>query len=248
MTRVPDPVGMAVVLAAGNGDRFPVPGRGSKLLQTVAGQPLILRTLETARLGGISSAIVVLGYEAERLRIAIDEGAPPGMDISYALNDEWHLENGLSVLAARPLVGRRRFALLMGDHIFDPVVLDRLRHAPVYEDESLLAVDGRPMEPAAAAEATKVRLAGSQIVAIGKNLHPYDAFDTGLFVCAPVLFDALDAARRDGDTTLSAGIGRLAERGLMQALDIDGATWCDIDTASDLEAAESVLGAAVEPV
>ena len=38
----------AVILAAGNGDRFKNPHRESKLLHPVLGQPLILRTLQTA--------------------------------------------------------------------------------------------------------------------------------------------------------------------------------------------------------
>ena len=46
----------------------------------------------------------------------------------------------------------------------------------------------------------------SYITAIGKGLGDYDALDTGVFVCSPYLFNALDAAIRSGDTTLSGGI------------------------------------------
>jgi len=63
-----------------------------------------------------------------------------------------------------------------------------------------------------AAEATKVKLDGDRITAIGKALTSYDAFDTGTFVCRPSLFDALEAACARGDSTLSAGIARLAEK------------------------------------
>jgi CTP:molybdopterin cytidylyltransferase MocA len=45
MTRA---VRTALVLAAGNGDRFKNPTRESKLLQPVLGRPLIIRTIETA--------------------------------------------------------------------------------------------------------------------------------------------------------------------------------------------------------
>ena len=38
----------ALVLAAGNGDRFRNPARESKLLQPVLGRPLIIRTIERA--------------------------------------------------------------------------------------------------------------------------------------------------------------------------------------------------------
>lgn len=251
MTRVEsEPVRTAIVLAAGNGDRFHrvhdhhQTGGGSKLVHEVAGRPLILRTLESVRAAGITSVTVVVGYEADRLRALIDRRAPDGLAIGYAHNPEWRLENGVSVLAARPMVRHGHFALLMGDHLFTPAVLDRLRRLPTETDVSVLAVDARPIAPDAAAEATKVRLDGDRIQAIGKDLEVYDAVDTGLFVCAPVLFDALEAARGDGDTTLSGGIRRLAARGLMRAFDVEGAPWLDIDTPSDLAAAESVLLAA----
>src|SRR5215218_3188037 len=55
----------ALVLAAGNGDRFKNGSRESKLLQPVLGRPLILRTLETAHRAGITTAHVVLGYRPE---------------------------------------------------------------------------------------------------------------------------------------------------------------------------------------
>lgn len=241
-----DWVRSAIVLAAGNGDRFQNRTRDSKLLHPLLGKPLLLRTLDSVAEAGITSAIVVIGYQADRVRTLVERGAPDDLRVSFAYNPEWRLENGVSVLAARPLA-HRRFALLMGDHVFEPPVLERLLNVPLARDESLLAVDARPAPPDVAAEATKVRRQGSRIVAIGKDLAEYDALDTGLFVCSDTLFDALTAARRVGDTTLSGGIRQLANIGLMRALEIGNATWCDIDTVSDLETAESALGATPEP-
>lgn len=232
----------AVVLAAGDGDRFRSTHAGShKLLHAFRGRPLLLRTLEAARDAGIERVTMVVGYEADRVRAAVDEWAPAGLAISYVLNADWHLENGVSVLAARELAAGERIALLMGDHVFDPAVLRNLRAFPLAADESALAVDSRPAPPAVAAEATKVRLDGTRIVGIGKDLVLYDALDTGMFVCAPNLFDALDAARAAGDTTLSGGIRELAARGLMRAFDIGSAAWRDIDTAGDFEDADHVM-------
>lgn len=241
-----DSVRSAIVLAAGNGDRFLNRTRDSKLLHPLLGKPLLLRTLDSVAEAGITRAIVVVGYQADRVRALVERGAPDDLRVSFAYNPEWRVENGVSVLAARPLAPRR-FALLMGDHVFEPPVLERLVHVPLERDESLLAVDARPAPPDVAAEATKVRRQGSRIVAIGKDLVQYDALDTGLFVCSDTLFDALTAARGRGDTTLSGGIRQLANVGLMRALEIGDATWCDIDTVSDLEAAESALGATPEP-
>jgi choline kinase len=232
----------AVVLAAGNGDRFQTGSHHSKLLQPVLGQPLILRTLQTAADAGISTFHVVVGYQSEVLRDTVSKGAPRGTTVHVTYNPEWHLENGVSVLAVRASLRDRRFALLMGDHLFEAPVLSRLMRMHVGARESLLAVDTRHAATSVAAEATKVRLHGDRITAIGKTLSIYDALDTGLFVCDPVLFDALRRARDAGDTTLSGGIRLLAARRLMRAVDVGGATWCDIDTVADLETAEDLLG------
>ena len=48
----------------------------------------------------------------------------------------------------------------------------------------MLAIDARQVDTEMAAEATKVRVTGDRITAIGKTLTTYDALDTGLFVCA----------------------------------------------------------------
>ena len=235
-----EPVTTALVLAAGNGDRFRNLTRESKLLQPVFGRPLILRTIDTAREAGISRFEIVLGYHAERVRAAIEREAPADVALHFTHNADWHLENGVSVLAARRRL-RSRFALLMGDHLFEARVLRQLLLAAVEPGESLLAVDSRPTAPEIADEATKVRLRGSLIMAIGKTLTEYDALDTGLFVCAPSLFGALESARAQGDTTLSGGIRILAARGLMRSVDVGDATWYDIDTIEDLHSAESLL-------
>jgi choline kinase len=241
------PVRDAVVLAAGNGDRFQNGSRQSKLLQPVLGQPLILRTLATASEAGISSFEVVVGYQADQVRETIERGAPRGVTINFTYNPEWPLENGVSVLAVRDRFHDRRFALLMGDHLFEAAVLSDLLRMPVMADESILAIDARPAPPDVAAEATKVRMTGDHITAIGKDLETYDALDTGLFVCSPALFGALDRAREPGDTTLSGGIRVLASRGLMRGADVGAATWYDIDTVADLATAETLLASRPEP-
>ena len=238
----------ALVLAAGNGDRFKNGSRDSKLLQPVLGQPLILRTLQTAQRAGITHAWLVLGYGAERMREVVEGQAPAGLTLHFLHNADWHLENGVSVLAARNALADRRFGLLMGDHLFDASTLERLRRVSVLPGESVLAVDSRPAAADVVAEATKVQLDGAYIRAIGKELPEHDALDTGLFVCDAALFPALDAAGADGDTTLSGGIRRLAARRAMRALDVGDVPWFDIDTITDLQTAESRLtGAMAEP-
>lgn len=240
------PVRDAVILAAGNGDRFKNPQHHSKLLHPVLGQPLILRTLETAAAAGLSSLHIVLGYEADLIREVIERHRMPGVTLHFARNPAWDLENGVSALQARELCTSSRFALLMGDHLFEAPVLQRLLALDVDSHDSVLGIDTATTDPVIASEATKVRLAGDRIVAIGKHLKTWDALDTGLFLFTPALFDALTEAIEVGETTLSAGVERLASRGVMRGADIGAASWCDIDTVDDVRAAERMFRA-VEP-
>ena len=239
----PEPAGVtdAVILAAGNGDRFQDPNHRSKLLHPVLGQPLILRTLQSAAAAGITSLHVVIGYDAGRLRSLVERNRIPGVTVDFVHNPDWQLENGVSALCAEALCPDQRFALLMGDHLFDPAVLKRLRAYPVAPGDSVLAVDDRPADPILVDEATRVRLRGDRIVAIGKGLTPWDALDTGMFVFTPGLYTALREARAAGETTLSAGVQRLAARGVMRAAAVVDSSWCDIDTSEDLGIAEALF-------
>ncbi len=236
----------AVILAAGNGDRFKNPQRESKLLQPVHGQPLILRTLETAAAGGLTHLNVVLGYQADKVRATIERHRIPGVTVQFAINPDWDLENGVSAFAARKICHAHRFMLLMADHLFESDVLERMSALDVSPGDSVLGIDTTTTDPEIVAEATKVRLAGDRIVAIGKQLTTWDALDTGMFLFTPSLFDALEEAIAAGETTLSAGVQRLASAGLMRGADLGVESWCDVDTVEDLRLAESLF-AAPEP-
>jgi choline kinase len=234
----------AIVLAAGNGDRFRQPSPRSKLLTPIAGTPLLSRTLASAHRAGITTVHLVLGYDAERVAGLAAAAAPPGLHVHTHLNRDWQRENGVSVLAARGCLADRPFAVLMGDHLFDVAALQRLLSAPRGRGETLLCVDRRPASAAVVEEATRVRMADGRVMAIGKALDPFDGLDTGLFVCDRTLFDALDESCADGDTTLSGGIRKLSARGLVRGVDIGNARWCDVDTVEDVLQAEQVAGPA----
>jgi choline kinase len=204
--------------------------------------PLISRTIFTAAQAGVRLIDVVVGYEAGAVERTAAAATPPGVTLRFHRNDRWHEENGTSALVVRPHVGNERFALLMGDHVFHWRVLQYLVRQTVRGNESLLAIDKSSITAAAqVAEATKVRMHGDRITAIGKQLDPFDAIDTGVFVFSPAIFSALEESARAGDTSLSGGVRRLAARGLMRGVDTGGSAWCDIDTVADLIQASSLF-------
>ncbi len=232
----------AVIIAAGNGTRLKrMSGRLPKPLVRVAGVPLIERGMRSALKAGIESFVIGTGYQGERIRAYVD-GIPDLADrVTWVHNPDYHRSNGGSVLTAREATPED-FALLMSDHLFDPEALARLLRAPRNPDECLLGVDRNLTGIFDMDDATKVRLTGDRIADIGKTLDAYDAVDTGMFVCAPALFDALTAcAHPEEGCSLTDGVRRLAREGRMRYLDVEGAAWQDVDTPESLRHARRTL-------
>jgi 1L-myo-inositol 1-phosphate cytidylyltransferase len=235
----------AIILAAGNGDRFRNGSSHSKLITPIANVPLLTRTLTSTRRAGIAHAHVVLGYDADYVRALALSDAPSGLTLHFHVNHAWHEENGRSVLQARAALRGRPFAILMGDHIFEPEALQALARTRRRPGETLVGIDRYTTDPEIVGEATKVRMDdddddNDRITAIGKTVDPFDGLDTGLFVSDASVFAAIEEACADGDTTLSGGIARLASRRLVRGIDIGLAKWCDVDTIGDLTMAEEL--------
>jgi 1L-myo-inositol 1-phosphate cytidylyltransferase len=231
-----------LIIAAGQGTRL----RGiapSKPLAEVGGAALIEHVARAAIAGGVSELLVVTGYRPEPLEAFLEDlGKRLAVPVRTVRNPDWPGANGLSVLAAaRFLPGE--FALLMSDHLFDPEILAGLIEARPAGAALTLAVDRRIGNPQLDLDdATKVELDGERIVRIGKALEGYQAVDTGIFVAAPPLFEALDRALAEGGTgSLSEGVQRLADQGLAAAFDSGSRWWLDVDDEAAFAKAEAAL-------
>jgi len=155
-------------------------------------------------------------------------------------NLEYQKANGVSALAAKTELNQP-FLLLMSDHIFEPKTARGLLRQPLADDEVILAVDSKIDRVFDLDDATKVQRKGNYIVGIGKDLLRYDALDTGMFLCSPALFDRLEAARKNGDCSLSDGMRRLAQDWKLRAFDIDDGHWQDVDSPQALAHAEEIF-------
>ncbi len=242
-------INTAVILAAGNGARLSggdASKAPSKPLTRVAGLPLIARTMLTLKEEGIDNFVVVTGYKGEQVEEYIQSqrsGRLQGLNIQTVRNERWKSSNGLSVLAAQPLI-KSDFLLTMSDHVFQKEMARTLLKSRRIPDGAILAVDRKIKDIFDLDDATKVLVDNSdRIVDIGKELPAYNCIDTGLFKCTTGLFDALEQAKleRGGDCSLSDGIKRLAGDGKMGTCDIGSAWWQDVDTPGALHFAEKML-------
>jgi len=225
------PIKRAVVLAAGFGSRLrDADDSRPKPLREVGAVPLLVRVLRALSASGIEEAQIVLGYQADQIREAIERQPGLGLSVSYVLNEHYAKSNGVSVLAARQFVGDG-CVLSMADHLYSPRVVDAVLSPEFPEGSSVLGVDFDIQRCFDIDDATKVRVAGQRIVEIAKSLTDYNALDAGVFRIGPALIDALDAAyQAKGDCSLSDGVQALSRRGEFFVSDICGAPWIDVDT------------------
>lgn len=121
---VKDATVAGILLAAGTSSRF---GERNKLLATVEAEPIVVHAARTLRRSMVDTVITVVGYEAERVRTALD-----GMAIEIVTNDDYADGQATSVKAgiealdgAEPSIDAAIFAL--GDMPFvAPTTVDQL--------------------------------------------------------------------------------------------------------------------------
>ncbi|MDH5492887.1 MAG: NTP transferase domain-containing protein [Myxococcales bacterium] len=229
----------AIILAAGLGTRLVDGAEIPKPLKPVCGVPLIVRILRSLERGGVDEVGVIVGHLAETLMEAV--GAERlSLRLHFIQNDEYLKPNGTSLLKARDFVEGPTF-VLMSDHLFAPALFESVAAFELEADEAVLGVDRRIDRCFDLEDATKVRLEGDRIVEIGKELHRYDALDTGIFRITPALMEALAAADGPQGCSLSEGVAALSARGKMRVADTGTATWIDVDTPRAHEIAERLI-------
>ena len=182
----------------------------------------------------------MVGYGAQVMREWFANRPLGGVSVSVVENVEYHKDNGVSVLKARGQI-RGPFLLLMADHIFEPRTASALLEEPLMPGEAILAVDPKLNSIFDLDDATKVRRDGDRILDIGKQIADYDAYDTGMFLCSPALFDVLESVKKEGNCSLSDGMRMLGRGRKLRAFDIEDAAWQDVDTPEALAYAESIF-------
>jgi myo-inositol-1-phosphate synthase len=236
-----------LIIAAGKGLRLRSQG-DSKPLTPIFGVPLIERVILNALEAGANEFFVVTGYQGAPLKSFLQNLASRlGVPITPIDNEDWEKENGLSVLKGRQYF-QEPFLLLMADHLFDPAIARELMDYPLANEEIVLAVDKNKSSPNVdLKDVTRVVTDGNNILKIGKGLKDFDAFDTGIFFCRPVIFKALEqCSRENGDTTLSGAIQILARKKQARTVDIAGRFWIDVDDPAAFKRAENALLAEIE--
>lgn len=210
----------AVILAAGAGSRLVDAAPEVKPLALVDGRPLIRHALDALAAAGAGSATVVVGREADAVAAVARTADIP---VECVVNPHWNnTPNGVSLLMAADSI-RPGSLLMMADHLITPLLVRRLLAGA--RGDVTLAIDRRLGHPHVdEADVTRVRTnRAGDIMAIGKHLLVYDAYDTGVFVIGPALPAILS---RLPAPSLSEGVMAV---GNANTVDIGDAPWLDVD-------------------
>lgn len=205
------------------------------------GSRLIEHIILSAKSAQVVQFKIVVGYKADLIQEEVGTGKKYGVNIEYIFNPDWEKGNGISVYQARHHF-KDNFLLLMGDHIFDKTILQKVLHAEIKNQVSILCVDsnlnGKHIN---LDDASKVWTDDTTIKKIGKKLKNYNAIDSGIFHYSPLIFQAVAESIVKGDDTLNGGNQVLSDWGKLKSLDISQYYWIDVDEPRDLQAAKEIL-------
>lgn len=230
-----------LIVAAGQGTRLREKGESKPLIK-VKGVPLIERVINNARSGGVRAFHVVSGYRGAPLRAELDAfAAREGVSITHVINEDWERANGVSVYKAREYLNGP-FLMTMCDHLVQPDIIRDVLAAAHEPDTVTLCVDHNVDSPLNDPEdVTRVRCADGRIELVGKVIRDFNAIDTGVFLCTPVIFDALEESFARGDESISGAMNILAEWGKARSFDIKNRVWVDVDDPAAFRKGEQLI-------
>lgn len=229
----------AILLAAGEGSRLRA-AAASKPLCPVGGKPLIEHAIGNLAAAGLTRVVVVLGYEAERIEAHLASRSWP-IAVETVRTIDYKQPNGVSVLAAEAAIAGGEALLAMCDHLVEPALYARVAQSGAGGGARLAIDRDITSDLVDLDDVTCVQTEGDAIVAIGKGIAPYDAFDTGVFAIGAGLFAALNGLAAP---SLTEGMRVLAAQGNARTIDCTDLGWIDVDDQAALDKAEAWLRAA----
>jgi 3-dehydroquinate synthase len=230
----------ALIPAAGRGARLDRPGTPKPLVD-VGGEPLIIRLLGQLEAVGVERAVVVVGYDADRVVRRLSNHPRIGVELELIEAPAWEEGLARSLLAARDHIDGP-FLLAMGDHLFDADLVRKMSRPAPSEGRVSALVETELARVHDLPAAVKIQLDGRSISRIGRRLEAPGAIDAGLFAAWPNLFEALATAHHaDSRSDLSEAVQLLADQGLVEAVTTDGRLWADVDTPAALVQTEMRL-------
>lgn len=238
----------ALILAAGRGTRLEeMTDYIPKCLVEVHGQSLMERMLSQLNSNGFENAIIVVGYQAEKI-IQKFGYQYKNLRIEYVKNDFWETTNNVLSLYLAVSYLKEDFILLESDLILETQALQSLRHTNMMAVEAFQSfMDGTVVALNEDKKVTTMYLKSSkqrprQLDAYFKTVNMY-SFSVKNFQenIVPILKEVLDEGKTDVYYELA--FERAIEQGLIsfRAVDFSTFKWAEIDNQEDWKRASALF-------
>jgi choline kinase len=233
---------LAVLLAAGRGRRLEAPE--PKCLLKVGGKTLLERHIAAMTAAGITSLVVVVGYEQHQIRDALDRLAPE-LPIEVVENKDFVRGSIVSLQRGLPAL-RRDGGLFMDADVIYPSAL--LRRLVTSKHDNCVLVDPRSSETG---EEMMVGITAGRVRAIARRVTPLGTWDqigesVGFAKVGPAgadvmgrIIDAEVAAGRldqEYEAAMNVAFGEVPW-GFEPVGEVE---WTEIDFAEDVEKAKGI--------
>jgi choline kinase len=233
----------AVILAAGVARRLaPLTDHTQKSLLPVGGRGILAWMLEALHAVGVRRVVIVVGHCADQVK-ALTASAPRGLSIQYVHNPAYQKGSALSLYCARDVMVREPALIMDADVVFPREFLRRLVGAAA---ANALLID---LSFADTGEEVKIYTQRDQVIALGKKVIP-KAWDRvgegiGFFKCGaeagPELVRLLEHVidESQGLCEYEDALHLLVSRQYVQAVDVTGLPWTEVDFVEDLRRAQT---------
>ena len=249
------PLGMAdsnltaIILAAGVARRLaPLTDHTQKSLLQVGGRAILAWMLEALRAAGVQQAVIVVGHCADQVA-ALAAAPPPGLVVRTIHNPDYQMGSSLSLRCARDVVRSGPTLIMDADVVFPTEFLRRLVACPA---ENAFLIDRGFADTG---EEVKFYTQGDRVIALGKKVVPaaWDRVGEGIgfFKCGagagPELLRLLEQVieTSDGLCEYEDALHLLVSRQPVEAVDVTGLPWTEVDFAEDLRKAEAEVFPAI---
>jgi len=233
----------AIILAAGVARRLaPLTDHTQKSLLEVGGRAILAWMLEALAAAGVRQAVIVVGHCADQVA-ALAAVAPPGLTVRTIYNPDYQKGSSLSLYCARDVISRGPTLIMDADVVFPREFLRRLVGSPA---ANAFLIDRGFADTG---EEVKFYIQGDRVIALGKKVVP-NAWDRvgegiGFFKCGgkagPELVRLLEQVIdvSDGLCEYEDALHLLVSRQPVQAVDVTGLPWTEVDYVEDLRRAQA---------
>lgn len=236
-----------IILAAGQGKRLlPLTADVPKALLDIGGKSLVERQIAAFASNGLSDFVVVTGYAAERMELALAAiAAKLKVNVRTVYNPFYAVADNLAScwLARHEMTGD--FIQVNGDNVFQGDLVAKLLAAPAMP--AAVAIN---VKDTFDADDMKVMLDGARLTEIGKTL-PVDTVDAeaiGFYVFrgagGAAYVNELELALRDPQGLkrwFPSAVGSLAKKIEVGTIPITGLRWGEVDFPVDLQQARQLV-------